>query len=57
MLRIVLSVAALFCALTLQAAQPQPTQCATRERLIPLTDDYLAALVAHDPRRLSPTGW
>jgi hypothetical protein len=58
LLRKAVSTAALLCALTLQAAQPASpppvtsAQCATRECLIKLADDYLAALVAHDPSRL-----
>jgi hypothetical protein len=36
---------------TAQAAQPT-TQCTTRDCLIKLADDYLAALVAHDASRL-----
>jgi hypothetical protein len=61
LLRRICPAAALACALALQAAQPQVvappasaqgTQCTTRECLIKLADDYLAALVAHDPRRL-----
>lgn len=34
-----------------QAAQPAP-QCTTRDCLTRLADDYIAALVAHDPSRL-----
>jgi hypothetical protein len=41
--------ATLLLALAANAAQPQ---CATRDCLIKLADDYVAALVAHDPRRL-----
>jgi hypothetical protein len=41
----------LCCAMGAQAAQPAP-QCTTRDCLIKLADDYVAALVAHDPWRL-----
>jgi hypothetical protein len=50
LLRKVFLIAAFVAALPLQASQS--AQCTTRACLIKLADDYLAALVAHDPKRL-----
>lgn len=60
LLRRVCPAIALACALSLHAAQPQVVasapaqgaQCATRECFTKLVDDYIAALVAHDPSRV-----
>ena len=52
MLRYLAALALLATALTTSAAQ-LPPQCATRDCLVKLVDDYVAAMVAHDPSRLN----
>lgn len=51
LLRKLVLAATLLLATAANAAQPA-SQCATRDCLIRLADDYVAAMVAHDPRRL-----